>query len=244
MKKIFSLIYEILIFIPFGIIATMFTAIIVIIGVTIGNKDFWSYYPPKYWSKFICFLALCPIEVKNKTKLDQNQSYIFIPNHQSIFDVFLIYGYLGQNIKWVQKKELHNIPLVGKASEMAGHVFLDQKNLKAMPAAIKEAESRITSGISLVIFPEGARTKSGKMQRFKRGPFIIAKELNLSLVPITINGAFNVMPINSFWLNPHKMQLVIHDPIPTTNADIENLQPLIDECHKAVNRDLWSEYKI
>ena len=213
------------------------------IGVTIGDKLFWSYYPPKYWSKIICRVALCRIKVVREGKLDPNQSYVFVPNHQSAFDIFLIYGYLGQNIKWVQKKELRSIPFVGKASEMAGHVFVDQSSLKSMKETIHEAESRITNGTSMVIFPEGARTPDGKMGRFKRGAFIIAKELNLPIVPLTINGAFDVMKIHTYLVNPGKLELIIHNPIATKDLTDENIPNLMNHCKEIVHSALWEKYK-
>ncbi len=79
------------------------------------------------------------------------------------FDIFLIYGYLGQDIKWMQKQELRKIPFVGKASEIAGHIFVDQSSLKSMIASIDKAKSELVDGASVTIFPpEGSRTKTGE----------------------------------------------------------------------------------
>lgn len=213
------------------------------IGVSIGDKLFWSYYPPKYWSKIICRVALCRINVQRIGKLDPNQSYVFVPNHQSAFDIFLIYGYLGQNIKWVQKKELRKIPFVGKASEMAGHVFVDQSSLKSMKDTIHHAASNIVNGTSMTIFPEGARTFDGKMGKFKRGAFIIAKELELPVVPLTINGAFDVMKIHTYLVNPGKLELIIHEPIPTKGLADEEVPELMNRCRDIVHSGLWEKYK-
>lgn len=213
------------------------------IGVTIGNKNFWSYYPPKYWSKLICRVALCRINVVRKTKLDPNQSYIFIPNHQSAFDIFLIYGYLGHNIKWVQKRELRKIPFVGKASEMAGHVFVDQSSLKSMEETIHKAAEKITDGVSMTIFPEGSRTSSGKMGKFKRGAFIIAKDLKLPLVPITVNGAFDVMKIHTYLINPGKLELIVHEPISTDGLTEDDLPNIVLQSWETVHEGLWKKYK-
>lgn len=243
MKKLLCVVYEILVFLPILVVTTIITAIVVMVGVTIGDKNFWSYYPPKYWSKIICRTSLCSIKVIRKTELDPNQSYVFVPNHQGVFDIFLIYGYLGQNIKWVQKQELRKIPFVGKASEMAGHVFVDQSSLKSMKETIKKAESRITNGVSMVIFPEGARTSTGKMGRFKRGAYIIAKELNLPIVPITINGPFDVMKIHTYLINPGKLELVIHKPIPTENILEDDLNELVNTSREIIYKDLWAKYK-
>ena len=243
MKKVFFLLYEIFIFLPILIIVTIITAVVVMIGVTIGNKDFWSYYPPKYWSKIVCYVSLCRVNVINKANLDPDKSYVFVPNHQGMFDVFLIYGFLGKNIKWVQKKELRKIPFVGIASEMAGHVFVDQSNLRNMKETITKVEEQITEGISMVIFPEGARTQTGKMGRFKRGAFIIAKEMNLSVVPITLNGPFDVMKIHTYLINPGKLELVIHEPISMKDVSEDDQPEMIEGVKSIIYNDLWARYK-
>lgn len=244
MKKILCVIYEVFIFLPVLVIISIITAIVVMVGVTIGDKVFWSYYPPKYWSKIICRLALCRVNVIRKGDLDPNQSYVFVPNHQSAFDIFLIYGYLGQNIKWVQKQELRKIPFVGKASEMAGHVFVDQSSFKSMKETILKAESQILKDhTSMTIFPEGARTYDGKMGRFKRGAFLIAKELGLPVVPLTINGAFDVMKIHTYLVNPGKLELIIHQPIPTQDLADEDIPALMNESKEIIHSSLWEKYK-
>lgn len=213
------------------------------VGCIVGDRKFWSCYPPRYWSKLACRLALCKINVIRKGKLEPNQSYIFVANHQGAYDIFLIYGYLGQDIKWVQKKELRKIPFVGKASEIAGHVFVDQSSRKSMIETIKKAEEQLSEGASIAIFPEGARTYTGKMDRFKRGAFIIAKEMKLPVVPVTVNGPFDVMKIHTHLINPGKLELIIHDPIPTKDLTDDDIPELMNKCHEIVHSGLWEKYK-
>ncbi|NDV78621.1 1-acyl-sn-glycerol-3-phosphate acyltransferase [Dysgonomonas sp. 511] len=243
MKKVVLFLYELFIFAPIFIIATIITAVTVMIGCLIGNSKFWGYYPPHLWGKLACRLALCKIKVTHKSKLDPEKSYVFIPNHQSAYDIFLIYGYLGQNIKWVQKQELRKIPFVGKASEIAGHVFVDQSSLKSMKETIEKAEAQLDKGSSMVIFPEGARTKTGKMGRFKRGAFIIAKEMNLSIVPVTVNGAYDLMKIKTYLLNPGTLELIVHEPVSTEDLTDENMPDFINNCRETVHSGLWESYK-
>lgn len=236
--------YEIFIFLPILIPVTILTAVVVMIGCLItGNNKFWGYYPPKYWSKIACRLSLCKINVIKKTELDPNKSYVFIPNHQGLFDIFLVYGYLGQNIKWVQKQSLRKIPFVGKASEIAGHVFVDHSSLKSMKATIAKAEERLKAGVSIAMFPEGARTEDGKMGKFKKGAFIIAKEMGLELVPITLNGPYDLMKIHTYLINPCKLELIMHEPISTKNIQDEDLPELMNKCHNIIHTDLWDKYK-
>lgn len=242
-EKIIFFVYEVFIFLPVLVIASIVTALVVMVGVSIGNQVFWSYYPPKYWSKLICRVALCKVNVIREGKLDPSQSYVFVPNHQGVFDIFLIYGYLGINTKWVQKQELRKIPFVGKASEMAGHVFVDQSCLKSMAESIKKAESKIVKGTSMTIFPEGARTQSGRMGRFKRGAFVIAKELGLPIVPVTVNGPFDVMKIHTYLINPGLLELIIHEPIPTKDLTEDDIPKLMAESRDIIYSGLWEKYK-
>lgn len=243
MKKVLFFLYELLIFLPIFIPATILTATLTIVGCLIGDSKFWGYYPAKYWSKLACRLALCRVKVVKKGKLDPNQSYVFVPNHQGVFDIFLIYGYLGQNIKWVQKQELRKIPFVGKACEIAGHVYVDQSHPKAMTDTIERAEAELQTGVSMTIFPEGSRTSTGKMGKFKRGAFIIATEMNLPVVPITVNGPFDVMKIHTYLINPGKLELIIHEPIPTQDLAEENIPELMNRCKDIVYSGLWEKYK-
>jgi len=168
---------------------------------------------------------------------------VFVANHQSAFDIFLVYGFLNQNIKWMQKQSLRKIPFVGFASEKAGHVFVDNSNPKSRAASIKTAKEQIVDGVSMVIFPEGARTKSGEMGRFKRGAYHLAHDMNLPVVPLTINGAYNVLKRTGFNLNPGKMELVIHRPIDTASLTEAEIPGLIGETRDTIYSALWGKYK-
>jgi len=243
MKHFFYFLYQWLVFTPIFVVLTFLCAVIVMIMSPIFGSKFWGYHPPKWWSKFTCWLALCRITVRGREHLNPKQSYVFISNHQGAFDIFLVYGFLNQNIKWVQKQSLRKIPFVGYASEKAGHVFVDNSSTAARIATIKKAQEQITDGVSIMIFPEGSRTRTGKMARFKRGAYQIAMEMKLPIVPLTINGAYEVLRIGSLNIQMgRKMELVIHEPIPTESLTTEDLSPLITKTHEIVKGDLWEKY--
>lgn len=244
MKGILSFLYQWLIFIPILVVTSIVTAIFVMLGCSIGNRKFWGYTPPEYWSKIVCRTALCKIRVKQNNKLDPNESYIFIANHQGAFDIFLTYGYLGHNIKWVQKHELRKIPFVGKASEIAGHVFVDNSNTRALAQTIKKAENELEKGVSMAIFPEGQRTYSGKMGRFKKGAYIIATQMKLPIVPITLNGPYDILKIHSRVMSFGKeMEIIVHDPISTEGLTELDIPDLIKRTHEVIESQLWDKYK-
>ena len=207
-----------------------------------GSKT-WGYYPAKWWSRLTCWLSLCKISARGHENLDKNKSYVFVANHQGAFDIFLTYGFLNHNIVWMQKHSLRSLPLVGYASKMAGHVFVNNTNATTRAITLKEAISKVKDGVSIVIFPEGARTHTGKMRQFKKGAFYIATEEKLPIVPLTINGPFNVLKRGTLNLKPGKLELVIHPPISTENICEEDIPELINTTRDIIYSALWEKYK-
>lgn len=144
--KILYYIYQICIALPILLVLTILTAIVTIVGSLLGGAHFWGYYPGKIWSQLICLFLLIPVKIHGREKLHGKTSYIFVPNHQGSFDIFLIYGFIGRNFKWMMKKSLRKIPFVGKACESAGHIFVDrsgpQKSTGDHSASKRFAERR------------------------------------------------------------------------------------------------------
>ncbi len=242
-KDVVCFLYQWLIFFPIFFVLTILTAITVMIFSPLFGNKFWGYYPPKWWSRLTCWLALCRVKVTGRENLDPKQSYVFVANHQGAFDIFLVYGFLNQNIKWVQKQSLRKIPLVGKASEIAGHVFVDNSSAVSRAITIQKAKKQIVDGVSMMMFPEGSRTRDGKLGRFKRGAFQIAIDMGLPIVPLTINGSYDVLNARSRIIHPGKMELIIHKPISTENLTEKDIPALIQQARDNIYADLWEKYK-
>ena len=186
-------IYQLVVALPLLLVATILTALVTIIGSFVGSAHFWGYYPGKCWSWFVCTVLLIPVSVEGKENIDRHTSYVFVANHQGPMDIFLIYGYLGRNFKWMMKKALRKIPLVGYACEKARHIFVDKSGAKKIQGTIEQARATLQGGTSLVVFPEGSRTFTGHMGTFRKGAFVLADDLQLPVVPITIDGSFDVL---------------------------------------------------
>jgi len=214
---------------PVFLVSTMLASFSTILGCFIGNADFWGYYPASVWSRFVCRLALLGIKTTGHDNLNKNESYVFVANHQGAFDIFLIYGYLGHNFRWLMKKSLRKLPMVGKACEVAGHVYVDRSSKSGILQTIEEAKDKLQHGVSTVVFPEGSRTSDGKMQAFKKGAFQLALDLHLPIVPLRIDGSFKVLKKDSLLLSPEKMTLTIHKPIYTDDLNAEDMSKLMDE---------------
>lgn len=235
--KVLYFLYHWLIAVPLFIVATALTAIITSIGAILFSVDFWGYWPPHYWSKFSCWVFLIRVKVVGKENIDKNTSYIFVANHQGAFDIFTIYGFLGHNFKWLMKKSLEKIFLVGAACKNARHIFVDDSNLRAIKDTIVSAEKTLQGGMSLVIFPEGSRSWDGKMIPFKRGAFMLAAEFNRPVVPVTIDGSFDKMPRFAKQVSPGLITLTIHKPIyPGPNGF--NTKQLMAQCRENIESAL------
>ena len=214
MKYLYYL-YQLVVVLPLFLCSTILTALVTTIGCTLGDGHFWGYYPGKLWSQFTIRILLLPVKVEGRKYVEKGQSYVFVANHQGAFDIFLIYGFLGRNFKWMMKQSLRKIPLVGKACEAAHHIFVDKSGPSKIKESYEKAREELKDGMSLVVFPEGARTHTGKMGPFRRGAFMLADELQLPVVPLTINGSFNVLPRqrDGRFVHWHPLRLTIHQPI-------------------------------
>lgn len=242
MKLLYD-IYQICFALPILLVLTILTALTTTAGAFVGDARFWGYYPPMIWSRLVCYLLLIPVKVKGREKLHKHTSYVFVPNHQGAFDIFLVYGFLGRSFKWMMKRSLRKIPLVGKACESAGHIFVDRSNPKTILTTMRQAEKSLQNGVSLVVFPEGARSFTGHMGSFKRGAFQLADELQLAVVPVTIDGSFNILPRTAKWIHRHRMTMTIHDPIFPKGKGMENIKATMQEAYNAVESALPEKYK-
>lgn len=211
--KVFYILYQYLVGFPVIVVVTLFTALLTIVCFPWRNGKI-----PRavqvFWSRSVLWLLLVPIKVTGRENVDSQKSYVFVANHQSFLDVFAVYGWLPNNFKWLMKKELRKIPFVGTACVAAGHIFVDRSNPRAAMESLTYIKAQLHDGMSTVIFPEGTRTKTGEMGRFKAGAFKIAMDMGLPVVPITLNGFYKSMPSGQFFVNPRsRVSLHIGKPI-------------------------------
>ena len=143
----------------------------------------------------------------------------------------------------MMKKSLRKIPFVGKACESAGHIFVDRSSPKKVLATMRQAESSLKDGVSLVVVPGRARTFTGHMGYFKRGAFQLADELQLEVVPVTIDGSFEILPRTGKWIHRHRMILTIHEPIPPKGKGAENIKASMNEAYAAVEKCIAESIK-
>ena len=252
MLKILYRIYQLFIGLPYIVLSTILTTVVIAVGSVIGLGRWVSYYPGKWWAWSILKVLLIPVKVEGREHLRKGESYVFVSNHQGAFDIFLIYGHLGRDFRWMMKYQLRKIPFLGYACAKCHHIFIDKRGASRIKKSYDEARDILRGGISLVVFPEGSRSFTGHMGFFRRGAFMLADELQLPVVPLTINGSFDIMPRTSHWCNWHPLRLTIHEPIGGSGSGeqgagsehtSDNVKRMMDESYKAIEAALVPEYR-
>jgi 1-acyl-sn-glycerol-3-phosphate acyltransferase len=179
-----------------------------------------------FWSPLICAITGVRVKIIGKEKIDRRSSYIYIANHVSHFDIVALARVMPVGLFFIAKQELAKVPFLGQYMHFIGHIFVDRKNKERAMQSMKLAAQKINGGKNVISFPEGTRSKTGELQIFKRGSFIIAKEGNVNIVPIGISGSRKILPSGSYSIRPgiitvHIGEVIGHEQY--ANMSVEQL---------------------
>lgn len=176
------------------------------------------------WGKKLIAMTGSEVEVVGLENVPKDTPCLFASNHQSLFDIPLLLGYIDKHKGFVAKKELRKIPLLGNWMEHANCVFLDRENPREGLKAIKGAINNIKEGTSMVIFPEGTRSLDGKIHEFKQGSIKIAEKAKVPVVPIRIEGTIDIQPKGKKLIHASKIKLSIGQAIDLSTYEKEELK--------------------
>ncbi len=245
MRKILWVLYQPykwLIFAPYLAISTLFFGMVAVILSTLINPRIGSLIGGALWARLNAYMTPIWVTVAGRENIDKKQSYVIVSNHQSQYDIFVLYGWLGIDFKWVLKQELRKIPGLGIGCEKVGHIFIDRSNHEKALASLNAAKKKIVNGTSVIFFPEGTRSRDGSLGEFKKGAFKMALDLELPILPVTIIGTKNILPSDTTNLMPGSARLIIHSPIPITGYTDENIEGLMDAARTTIAEGLPRDY--
>lgn len=192
------------------------------------------------WARLGLFLSGVHVQVYGREHVDPKQSYVIVANHLSHIDIWVLYGYLGIDFRWVAKVELRKVPVVGAACVALGHVFIDRSNHERALASLEQAKARVVNGTSIMFFPEGTRSRAGEMLPFKKGAFRMAQDLKTPLLPLTLDGSREILPPDTARLAPGEVRIILHPPIAVEGNGEEELQTLMKKSRAAIAAGLDS----
>jgi 1-acyl-sn-glycerol-3-phosphate acyltransferase len=203
-----------------------------------GNVSF--LYRVSMWSALAGVrLAGVRVQTQGLEKIDPARTYIYMSNHVSNLDPPILLPLIPRRTSVMAKKELFSYPVLGKAMKLGSLVPVDRGNRDAGIAAVREASAVLQQGISMSIFVEGKRSFDGKLLPFKKGPFYLAVENNVPVVPVTITGTHYVMPKRRFSLKPGTVKIIFHDPIEP--KDFGSRDQLMMKVREVINNGLPPE---
>lgn len=204
---------------------------------------FLLFLPPKRVNRFIPVwwartnLALIPatVAVHGREHIDPEQSYIIVANHLSHIDILMLYAQPDFDLRFVMKQELRKVPVIGIACAGLGHVYIDRANRHAALHALEEAKVRLgADGASIIFFPEGTRSKDGRLHAFKKGAFVTAKDMNLPILPVTLRGSDDVLPAKTLGLLPGRTELIVHRPISAEQVSLASADDLMAQAREII----------
>ncbi len=186
------------------------------------------------WAKWLIRVSGIEIQVSGLDNIDVNQNYVFISNHASLFDIPILLSTIKNEIKMIAKRELAYIPIFGWSLIAGGYILIDRNNTRKTLRIMGKARQKLKKGNSILVFPEGTRSKNGSIQSFKRGAFLLAFQTHLDILPISIIGSHQVMPKKTFRLTPAKVQVVVDKPISIKEVKSAQKQVLIDQVRDLI----------
>ena len=189
------------------------------------------------WSWLILKTTGVRVSVEGLERLTMGTTYVFVSNHQSIYDIPVIFASLPFQLRIIAKESLARFPVLGWHLKRGGHLFVDRRRPDRV-GILKRWRSLVSEGLSLIIFAEGTRSWDGRVARFRGGSFLLAIEAGLPIVPLAVVGTRQVMPKGRLRTEPADVTLVVHDPIATSAIEsptVHDAKALAGRVHDVVS---------
>jgi len=195
------------------IVVTAFMATMLIFVSFITSNGNITHQIARIWARWVLAFSNIKVTVKGLSNLNSARSFIFMPNHSSNFDIPVLQAYLPVQFRWLAKAELFKIPIFGHAMKRAGYISIDRSDRKSAIESLNKVAKIIKNGVSVIIFPEGTRSRTDDIQPFKKGGFVVAVDSGVSIIPVIIRGTGRIMPKNQISIKPGNVLIEILEPI-------------------------------
>ena len=203
--------WTIAILFPFAAVTTFFWGSMSVLLSLLGQRI--GFYGGVFWAKCLIWVSFVRVQIEGREHARIGTSFVILANHQGVYDILALYGFLGRQFRWVMKEELRKVPFLGWGCAAIGHIFVDRSNSLRAFASLEAAKPRLVGGVSVLFFPEGTRSEDGRLGRFKKGGFVMARQLDFPVLPVSISGAAAILPKGCLFPRPGSIRITIHPPV-------------------------------
>lgn len=215
-----------LLLLPLIALATAFFGSISLITGLWDKSGRQQHFTAHLWARTLLILSLSPIHLEGAEKLHLHETAVYAANHLSYYDTPVLFARLPFQFRILAKQSLWKLPFIGWYLNRSGQVPVDQSSARNAVASLNRGVQTLKSGLPLVIFPEGGRTHDGTTKPFVSGAAWMAIKAQVPLVPVTLIGTYELLPIHTYHLHPRPLAVVIGDPIPTTGLTTRDADAL------------------
>ncbi len=192
------------------------------------------YRMARLWSRGLLFFSGISLEVLSEVELDPRTPYVFMSNHQSLFDIPALIASLPGQSRFLAKRSLFRIPVFGWAIRAGGFISIDREDRSRAGQSFSAAVARLRAGASAVVFPEGTRSLDGRLLPFQRGGFLLALKSGLPIVPVGIRGSLEVQPKGHRRVRPGRVSVRYGSPIATQEYGIRDRERLSSRVREEI----------
>lgn len=228
-----------LVLVPAAVVVTVIAALISVLVSLAGFPSVANLQVAPRWARIIAWLTPMQVEIEGFEHVEPGRSYVVVANHLSQYDILLIYGYCGLDLRWVMKAEIGSIPFVAQGCRAIGHIFIDRGNPEQARLAINRAVGELPDGAGVLFFAEGTRSRSGELMPFRKGAFRVAADRGMAILPMTVVGTRAILHPGSIRIRPGRARLIIGAPIePQAGAVDHAAQSLCQRTWEQIARTL------
>ena len=213
---------------------TVFWASVACVEALLGFGGAGGLHAGRTWARWILATSRVRVDVEGLENIAPDRSYVVMTNHQSAFDIAALAATLPLSWRFVAKRELTRIPFFGWGLLAAGHIVIDRRDNQRSVRSLKRAAEKVRAGASVIVFPEGTRSRTGEMGPFKSGGFHLAIEAGVPILPATISGSRRITPPKSLRIEPGRILLRYGKPIPTEGLEVDAREQLKQEVRQAI----------
>jgi len=190
------------------------------------SRGRWQHAFARIWSRLILTTSGVRTRVEGLENVLRGETAIYCVNHQSAMDIPVLFVHLPVQFRFVAKRSLFKLPFLGWHLKRSGHIPVDRGRPKGAKISLDDAAAKIRAGSSVVLFPEGHRSRDGKMLPFRSGSFYLAIQSGVPVVPITLNGTRGVLEPDTYHVRPGQTEMIVHPPIPTSGLTRDDVEAL------------------